>query len=358
MNDQGEGLDFTRNLTVASGRSFLRRLGRFHRGRGGTSGPIDLVTGESPEPARHDFVNGQLAFYYKGLVKGQWLLTAAADTQDQPVRDLFSNFARKDPEDLLRRIDPNRYYPVYGDDSTTVQDAPTSGKFYVRLEKGDSSVLWGNFQTQLTGTDFIQYARTLYGLDVRYRSPRPPPSARRGAASMRFWADPGTLESRQEFRGTGGSLYYLQNQDISVGPSKCGLRCATRTPASCNRSPHWCRPRTTTSTTCRDAFCCTARCRRPRTARPWCTARTRRRSGVPGHHLRICAGLLQSHLPGHRRSCQPVVRRSPAARPLELSPGDPGQEQDLRGVNGTWRYKPGTYVKAGTAPPMARARRP
>ena len=26
--------------------------------------------------------------------------------------------------------------------------------------------------------------------------------------------------------------------------------------------------------------------------------------------------------------------------------GDPGEEQDLRGVNGTWRYKPGTYIKA------------
>ena len=162
-------------------------------------------------------MNGQLAFYYKGLIKGEWLLTAAADTQEQPVGELFSNFSRKDPEDLLRRIDPNRYYPVYGDDSTTVQDAPTSGKFYVRLEKGASSVLWGNFQTQLTGTDFVQYARTLYGLDLRYRSPETTSLGEKKTSVDAFWADPGTLESRQEFRGTGGSLYYLQNQDISIG---------------------------------------------------------------------------------------------------------------------------------------------
>ena len=60
-----------------------------------------------------------------------------------PVQQLLPARIRKY---LLRRIDPDRYYPVYGDDSTTVQDAPTSGKFYVRLEKGDSSVLWGDFQ--------------------------------------------------------------------------------------------------------------------------------------------------------------------------------------------------------------------
>ena len=163
-------------------------------------------------------------------------MTAAADTQEQPISDLFSNFARKDPEDLLRRIDPDRYYPVYGDDSTTVQDAPTSGKFYVRLEKGDSSVLWGNFQTQLTGTDFIQYARTLYGLDLRYRSPETTSLGEKKTSVDAFWAEPGTLESRQEFRGTGGSLYYLQNQDISVGSEQFGLRCATRIPASCSPS--------------------------------------------------------------------------------------------------------------------------
>ena len=113
---------------------------------------------------------------------------------------------------------------MYGDDSTTVQDAPTSGKFYVRLDKGDSSVLWGNFQTQMTGTDFIQYARTLYGLDIRYRSPETTSLGEKKRSVDAFWADPGTLESRQEFRGTGGSLYYLQNQDISVGSEQVWMQ--------------------------------------------------------------------------------------------------------------------------------------
>src|SRR5271170_3105892 len=227
VNEHGEGLTFTRNLSVATDDSFFVGLADLTAGSGSVSGPIELVTGDA-DLAHRNYVNGQLAFYYKGLVKGDWLLTAAADTQDQPLHDLFSNFAGKDPQDLLRRIDPTRYYPVYGDDSTTVQDAPTSGKFYVRLEKGDSSVMWGDFQTHLTGTDFIQFSRTLYGLNVHYRSPETTALGEKTRAVDGFWADPGTLESRQEFRGTGGSLYYLQNQDISVGSEQVWMQVRDR----------------------------------------------------------------------------------------------------------------------------------
>ena len=35
-----------------------------------------------------------------------------------------------------------------------------------------------------------------------------------------FAAEPGTLASREEFRGTGGSLYFLRNQDILVGSER------------------------------------------------------------------------------------------------------------------------------------------
>ena len=73
LNDRGEGLEFARNLTVATDDSFFVGLADFTAGAGSVSGPIDLVTGDS-NLGRRDFVNGQLAFYYKGLVKGQWLL--------------------------------------------------------------------------------------------------------------------------------------------------------------------------------------------------------------------------------------------------------------------------------------------
>ena len=346
MNENGEGLEFTRSVVVASDDSFFVGFADITAGQNSVSGPIDLVTGD-PNAAKKDFVNGQLAFYYKGLVKGQWLLTAAADTQEQPLRDLFSNFARKDPEDLLRRIDPDRYYPVYGDDSTTVQDAPTSGKFYVRLAKGDSSILWGNFQTQMTGTDFIQYARTLYGLDVRYRSPETTSLGEKKSSVDAFWAEPGTLESRQEFRGTGGSLYYLQNQDISVGSEQVWIevrdkdsgivQSVTQLVPTQDYDINYLQGRillhSPLSATANGAtlvhsaqldgdpqYLVTTYEYVPDFSNPSSLAIGGHASQWFGDHLQL--GISSFHQ------------------------GDPGEQQDLRGVNGTWRYKPGTYVKA------------
>lgn len=346
LNDRGEGLEFTRNLTVAADDAFFVGLADLTAGQRSVSGPIDLVTGD-PNLGRRDFVNGQLAFYYKGLIKGQWLLTAAADTQEQPVRDLFSNFARKDPEDLLRRIDPNRYYPVYGDDSTTVQDAPTSGKFYVRLDRGDSSVLWGNFQTQLSGTDFIQYARTLYGLDIRYRSPQTTTLGEKKSSVDAFWADPGTLESRQEFRGTGGSLYYLQNQDISVGSEQMWVEVRDRDSGIVQSVT------ALVPTQDYDINYLQGRILLHSPLAATANAATLvHGAGLDGDPVYLVT--TYEYVPDFSTPSSLAIGGHASQwfgdhLQLGLSSfhqGEPGDEQDLRGVNGTWRYKPGTYLKA------------
>ena len=59
---------------------------------------------------------------------------------------MFKGLDEKDPKSLLSRIDPDDYYAVYGDDSVAIEDAPTRGKFYVRLERGESRVSVGQFQ--------------------------------------------------------------------------------------------------------------------------------------------------------------------------------------------------------------------
>ena len=89
---------------------------------------------------------------------------------------------------FLRNLDPNKHYPVYGDDSTLVDDAPTRGKFYVRIERGDSSVLWGNFKTSINGTEFLRYDRGLYGARARILSDDATKfGERRGAMESMFW---------------------------------------------------------------------------------------------------------------------------------------------------------------------------
>jgi len=346
LNERGEGLEFSRNLTIATDDAFFVGLADLTAGAGSVSGPIDLVTGD-PNLSHRDFVNGELAFYYKGLVKGQWLLTAAADTQEQPVKDLFSNFASKDPEYLLRRIDPDRYYPVYGDDSTTVQDAPTSGKFYVRLEKGDDAILWGDFQSRLTGTDFIQYTRTLYGLDLRYRSAETTSFGEKQRSVDAFWAEPGTLASRQEFRGTGGSLYYLQNQDISVGSEQLWVQVRDRdsglvlsvtqlVPAQ-DYDINYLQGRILLHSPL------------AATDSVQTLVHSSQLDGDPVYlvvtyeYVPDFSGVSSLSAGGHASEW--------FTDHLELGisdfhQGDPGEEQDLRGVNGTYRYQAGTYIKS------------
>ncbi len=209
---------FTRAVTIPDQDWFYVGLADLTIGKNSSSGPVKLVRADaSDEFDNKVFVNGRLAFYLKGKIRGDILLTAAADTREQPIKDLFSNFTSKDPRYLLRRLDPEKYYPVYGDDSTLKEDAPTQGKFYVRLERGDSHVMWGNFHTTINGTDFMQFRRGLYGGKLKWVSEQTTSHGEKRARLDLFAAEPGSLPARDEFRGTGGSLYYLRRQDITQG---------------------------------------------------------------------------------------------------------------------------------------------
>ncbi len=213
---------FRRNVSIPDSDWFYIAIADLTVGRNAVNkrDRAELVTGDTEHYRNETYVDGRGAFYLKGKIKGEWLLTAAADTREQPLEDLFSNFSSKDPRYLLRNIDPDAYYPVYGDDSTTVDDAPTQGKFYVRLEKGDSHVMWGNFHTGWTGSELVQYSRGLYGAKGRYVSDDSTSFGERRTVAEAFAADPGTLPAREEFRGTGGSLYYLRHQDITQGSER------------------------------------------------------------------------------------------------------------------------------------------
>lgn len=213
-------LNFSRNLYVPDQDWFYVGIADLIAGENKTSGPASLVTGDEQHYDNDLYIDGRLAFYLKGKIKGEWLLTAAADTQEQPFDHLFTNFDSKDPRYLLRRLDPDLYYPVYGDDSTTVEDAPTRGKFYIKLAKGDSHVMWGNFQTRWTGSDFANINRGMYGANAHWESPQQTSYGEKKGQIDLFAGDPGTLGARDDFRGTGGSLYYLRHLDITSGSEK------------------------------------------------------------------------------------------------------------------------------------------
>ncbi len=210
-------LEFLRPIYVAKDRWFYVALADLTAGGNKSKGPAALVRADTAHYDHAVFLDGRAAFYLKGQIKGDWLLTASADTREQPLSNVFSSLDEKDPRYLLRRLDPDRYYPVYGDDSTFSEDAPTQGKFYVRLERGESQVLWGNYAIRLRGNELVPIDRTLYGGRLHAVTDSTTRFGERRASLDAFVGDPGTLRAREEYRGTGGSLYYLQHLDITPG---------------------------------------------------------------------------------------------------------------------------------------------
>lgn len=160
---------------------------------------------------------GRLAFYAKGELKPGLVLTAAADTTEQELDNLFGGFGDQNPRELLRRLDPNEHYPVYGDDSTIIEDAPTAGRFYVRLDQGQSHLMWGSYKTAIEGTEFLRSERGLYGVQGVYRSDDVTAHGVSRIEATVYGAQPGTLPQRDEFAGTSGSAYFLRRQDITTG---------------------------------------------------------------------------------------------------------------------------------------------
>jgi flagellar motor protein MotB len=162
-------------------------------------------------------VSGSLSFFATQKFNDDWKVTASADTREEPVKDLFSNFLNKAPDSLFRRIDPNYYYPTYGDDSTVQELAPTLGKFYVKVEHHDDYGLWGNFRINYFDNELSQVDRGLYGGNIHWMSDSTTSFGEKRITLDGFAAQPGTIAGRDEFQGTGGSLYFLHEQDILTG---------------------------------------------------------------------------------------------------------------------------------------------
>jgi uncharacterized repeat protein (TIGR01451 family) len=166
----------------------------------GTAGYNTLSRHASPL-ARKDrsmtMVDGQLAFYAKGRVRGSWLLTMAYDNKR----------AKDDERGLTSTIDPDRYYTVYGDGSGQAYDAASQRKLYVRLERKAFYALFGDFQTGFDATRLGHFDRTLNGLKFE----------RQGKVFnvSGFAAETTQDHVRDELPGSGlAGLYQLSHREI------------------------------------------------------------------------------------------------------------------------------------------------
>lgn len=161
------------------------------------------------------YLDGHLALYLKGKIQGKYLLTAQIDTDEKPVKEMFNNLTRKDSSYILQTIEPDTYYPVYGDESVSSNEIDTEGKLYLKVEWDHSEILWGNYRIGLNETEIMNFNRKLYGARVHLESPVIVDSDQIQTKTDLFWAEALTLHSRDELKATGGLLYYLRHEDIS-----------------------------------------------------------------------------------------------------------------------------------------------
>jgi hypothetical protein len=103
------------------------------------------------------FAEGKLAFYGKGEVRGGHMLTCAIDSR--PYRE----------DRLFRRIEPEKYYPIYGDASELKFNAASRSGTFIRLDHRNYAAMLGDFRTELARTEFTKYHRSFNGLQSEVR---------------------------------------------------------------------------------------------------------------------------------------------------------------------------------------------
>ena len=103
--------------------------------------------------------DGRVAFFAKGMVKGNWLMTLAVDT-DKRRGNRDTGFEGE--------IDPNAYYTLYGDRTYQEFEGVSRYPLFIKLEKRQAYALFGDFDTNVTEGRLTSYNRKLTGLKAEY----------------------------------------------------------------------------------------------------------------------------------------------------------------------------------------------
>lgn len=149
-------------------------------------------------------VAARAAFFLKGVIKGEYLLTASYDS-DKEVRSR-----------LLSDIKPDEFYPVYGDASLKGDETKSDSPLYVRIDQGKSYLLYGDFST---GDGFSQRGGTGAVASVQQRSLG---AYNRSATGVRWHGEKdGAMGNVFAFRDT---LRQVVEEFSSQGSGPYGLR--------------------------------------------------------------------------------------------------------------------------------------
>jgi hypothetical protein len=110
---------------------------------------------------------GQTRLYFKGRLKGSELGTEFFQAY-QATAHLDTGKQAEFEEMFSMAIQPDEYYATYGDTSDQVQEVNARGKLYLLVEADKSYLKFANFQANMQGIEFFDYARAFYGLDASF----------------------------------------------------------------------------------------------------------------------------------------------------------------------------------------------
>ncbi len=144
--------------------------------------------------------DGKLAFFAKGNLNADWLLTASVDSSKDD--DNVGN-------SLFQTIDPDEFFTLYGDNTEQRYEAPSSEKVFLKLERQHFYALFGDYDTGLNATELSKYNRSVTGLKSEFEG---------DVFSFNFFATETSHRfAKDEIQGNGTSgLYQLSRNDIVI----------------------------------------------------------------------------------------------------------------------------------------------
>jgi uncharacterized repeat protein (TIGR01451 family) len=176
----------------------------------------NLVAAEAAGFEDGYFDDGKVAFFAKGRIKGDYLLTLAYDSE----RDRHENDHRFQTD-----VDPNAFYPLYADESEQRYEASSQRKLYVKLERKQFVALFGDFDTSMSITELSRYERRFNGFKIEYQG--------QNAGYSAFAAETDQSFVRDELRGDGTSgLYQLSSAPIIANSESVFIETRDRFDAS------------------------------------------------------------------------------------------------------------------------------
>ena len=206
-------LDGLSSSCLVSYESPLRRWFLFGYGEG-SLGYSNLTGSGVPHRSierHHDgfFAEGKIALYGQGEIRGGHLLTCAVDTRPFVEDKLFE------------RIEPEKYYPIYGDAGELKFNTASRSGTYIRLDHRRYSAMYGDFRTDLCDMEFTSYYRSFNGFEGEAVLDR--------LAVRAFVTETDQVIYQEELRAEGTSgFYFLSNCPLVENSEKIRIEVRDR----------------------------------------------------------------------------------------------------------------------------------